>query len=314
METDETQTPDEQPARDQDRWELWAKLAVGLAALMVLAWVLVAAKLGTLSVQIHAMLIPTLAVATLPFMALGLIRALLRPPAIRRSRVIGFTLLIATAYVGKEPMIAPPLATADWTTDVPHRLPFDGEWLTISGGDDASRNAKATTAAFRWAYDFTKLEDGARHTLDGKNLEDWACWGEAVLAPAPGKVVVAIDNILDNPPGELVSNSVFGNHVVLKVAGDEYLYLAHLQRGSLAVEAGDEVAAGAPLGKCGNSGRTIEPHLHVHAQDRLGFPIAQGLPLRFDAFFADGKRVEDAMPVGGTGWSTNDGWRVAPAP
>ena len=39
---------------------------------------------------------------------------------------------------------------------------------------------------------------------------------------------------------------------------------------------GDQVAVGQPLGRCGNSGTSDFPHVHVHVQDTLG-PGATGL-------------------------------------
>ena len=49
---------------------------------------------------------------------------------------------------------------------------------------------------------------------------------------------------------------------------------------------GDQVVAGQPLAKCGNSGRTSEPHLHIHHQRqdprKVPFGFAEGLPLFFE--------------------------------
>jgi murein DD-endopeptidase MepM/ murein hydrolase activator NlpD len=83
-----------------------------------------------------------------------------------------------------------------------------------------------------------------------------------------------------------------GNHVVLDHGNGEFSLLAHLQKGSLRVKAGDTVKAGQPLGLCGNSGNTSEPHLHIHLQTGPEFPGAtEGLPMAFTDFLADGKPV-----------------------
>lgn len=42
--------------------------------------------------------------------------------------------------------------------------------------------------------------------------------------------------------------------------------LAHLQQGSLTVTPGTLVVPGQPLARCGNSGRSPQPHLHLHVQ------------------------------------------------
>ena len=63
------------------------------------------------------------------------------------------------------------------------------------------------------------------------------------------------------------------------------------------MEAGDQVQEGDPIGACGNSGNTSEPHIHIHhqRQDPQRFPLnfAEGLPLYFRGH--DGP----AMPEGG---------------
>ncbi len=41
--------------------------------------------------------------------------------------------------------------------------------------------------------------------------------------------------------------------------------LAHMQPGSVTVRVGETVKVGQLLGRVGNSGSTMEPHLHVHA-------------------------------------------------
>lgn len=293
-----------------DRWELWTKVALGLAVMMACAWVVVLQRPGLLGVQVHAMVIPTLGALTLPVLAWGLFRTLFRPPVIRTGRTVGFFVLLATGYVGNVPIFAPPLATADWTSTNRYLLPFEGEWMVLAGGDEKDHNYHATTAAIRWAYDFATTRNGKRHALDGEELEDWYCVGEPVYAPTSGKVVRATHDFFDNDPGEISGESVFGNHVVIEAGEDEYVFIAHMQRNSVTVRAGDEVTTATEIGKCGNSGRTVEPHIHVHAQDSLDFPIAQGLPLRFSDYQVNGERVEKGMPVGASDWDALDGQMV----
>src|SRR3546814_15367827 len=75
--------------------------------------------------------------------------------------------------------------------------------------------------------------------------------------------------------------------------------LAHLRRGSVAVEAGQQVAAGDELGRCGNSGNTSEPHLHLHLQDAPVFGEGNGLPAFFEDYTADGEVVARGEAVKG---------------
>ena len=57
--------------------------------------------------------------------------------------------------------------------------------------------------------------------------------------------------------------------------------LCHLQQGSVRVAGGDRVEVGALLGRCGNSGNSTEPHVHVQAIDRVEIASATALPITF---------------------------------
>lgn len=81
---------------------------------------------------------------------------------------------------------------------------------------------------------------------------------------------------------------VFGNHVVLDLGDGTWLAYAHLQRASITVAVGDRVVAGQQIARCGNSGNSSEPHLHVQLMDRPRPPLAAGLPFAFAATDLEG--------------------------
>jgi Peptidase family M23 len=70
--------------------------------------------------------------------------------------------------------------------------------------------------------------------------------------------------------------------------------LAHLQRGSLHVRAGDAVRIGDTVGACGNSGNSTQPHVHVQATDSLDWAAAHGVPISFPSLGAS----EGGLPRG----------------
>lgn len=74
---------------------------------------------------------------------------------------------------------------------------------------------------------------------------------------------------------------IVGNHIVLDLGDGTYAMYAHVQRGSLAVRAGDEVTVGQRLGNCGNSGNSTEPHVHFQLMDGPGLNTARGVPFRW---------------------------------
>ncbi len=282
----------------RDGVEWWVRIAALLAVLLAAAWGVVLARLGTTSLYAHIFVIPVVGGLTLPVILWGLIKTVFNPPLVRFWRMVGFGLLLGVGFFGTVPMFPVPLATADRESETEFRVPFDGEWVTLAGGRVMARNYHATTAAYRWGYDFAPLEDGKRFEGEGEELSDYACFGRPVLAPAAGDVVVARDDRKDYPPREFDETSALGNHVVLRVDDGVYLFVAHLREGSLEVEPTDRVERGEPLGECGNSGRAVEPHVHVHLQDRASFPLAQSLPLRFSNYLADGEPVDRGMPRG----------------
>ncbi|MBI3921273.1 MAG: peptidoglycan DD-metalloendopeptidase family protein [Armatimonadetes bacterium] len=147
-------------------------------------------------------------------------------------------------------------------------LPFRGEWFVFWGGATQEQNYHVNTRNQRRAVDFVMCDpQGKSHRGEGKNNEDYYCYGKEILAPAAGTVVTAIDGVPDNPPGSLNPYSGVGNCLILRHAGVEFSVLAHLQPRSLRVKVGDQVKAGQVLGKCGNSGNSSEPHLHFHTQN-----------------------------------------------
>lgn len=186
-----------------------------------------------------------------------------------------------------------------YRTKTPLRLPFEGEWFVFWGGRTIADNYHAAAPDQRFAYDFVIERNGVSHTGDGTANEHYFCFGKPLLAPGPGTVAVALDGIEDSKPGTMNETAPGGNHVVIDHGNGEFSFLAHLKKGSVRVKKGDKVQSGAPLGLCGNSGRSSEPHLHYHLQTTPVFFEGEGLPAQFLSYVADGKEVERGEPVKG---------------
>jgi murein DD-endopeptidase MepM/ murein hydrolase activator NlpD len=75
---------------------------------------------------------------------------------------------------------------------------------------------------------------------------------------------------------------VLGNHVVIRGDSGVCVLVAHLQRGSIEVARGQLVQRGDVVGRCGNSGNSTEPHVHMQVMDKASVWIAAGLPFCFD--------------------------------
>jgi murein DD-endopeptidase MepM/ murein hydrolase activator NlpD len=192
-----------------------------------------------------------------------------------------------------------PSAYLDYRTKTALRLPFEGEWRVFWGGRTLSQNHHAAIRAQRFAYDLARWQDGTTHRGDGKRNEDFYAFGQTIVAPGDGVIAVAVDGIPDNVVGKNNTQQIAGNHVVIDHGNNEFSFLAHFQQGSIMVKKGDAVQAGQKLGLCGNSGNSDQPHLHYHLANAADLVDADGLPVQFQNYVADGKPVERGEPVQG---------------
>ena len=104
---------------------------------------------------------------------------------------------------------------------------------------------------------------------------------------------------MDGPVGQWRVRRAAGNYVVVEVAPREFLFIAHLQAGSVAVAPGDRVAAGQVIGRVGNSGNSSEPHVHLHLQDTPTSYLGEGIPFFFHGYRVHGVETARGMPIGG---------------
>jgi hypothetical protein len=93
----------------------------------------------------------------------------------------------------------------------------------------------------------------------------FAIFGDSIHAPCSGKVVQSADGFSDRLAPGADPQTLEGNHVLLE-CGAVWILLAHMKQGTVQVANGERVAEGDLLGLVGNSGRSDEPHLHIHAQ------------------------------------------------
>jgi len=148
--------------------------------------------------------------------------------------------------------------------DVAPPLHGDGYYVAHGGGTPPINYHGAASPSQRYALDLTRLgEWGLRaYGVAPSHLSAYAVYGDSVHSPVAGTVVEAVDSLRDArwPEGQPAA----GNHVWLR-RDSLYVLLAHLRQGSVRVEAGEQVAAGQPIARVGNTGNTTEPHLHMHA-------------------------------------------------
>jgi hypothetical protein len=179
-------------------------------------------------------------------------------------------------------------------------LPFEKEWTVVWGGDTRETNYHIVSQAQKNAFDFVITdENGKSFRTNGQSNEDYYCFGEKIISPCDGVVVMAVDGIKDNTPAKMNSTFITGNTVVLKTAKGEFIYLCHFKNHSVAVKEGQQVKQGELLGLCGNSGHSSEAHLHFHIQNVEDMETATGAKCYFGKIIVNGKQVSDYSPVKG---------------
>ncbi|MEJ2696956.1 MAG: M23 family metallopeptidase [Candidatus Sulfobium sp.] len=176
------------------------------------------------------------------------------------------------------------------------------------------------------AFDFLAVDDHKslyskgnflRHLVSFIQVEDTHTWSRPVFSPVDGVVVEShgtendckrisfiydLFSLLINKPKVADGFGAFGgNHVMIR-AEDIFVLLCHLRQGSLQVGKGDVVKVGRKIGEVGNSGSSIQPHLHlqVMSNDQY-FPLFVNLlPFKFNR----GKIKQ------GGGWETKQNFEL----
>jgi murein DD-endopeptidase MepM/ murein hydrolase activator NlpD len=197
--------------------------------------------------------------------------------------------------------------------------PVTGRWSALNS--PASRRPSHGTHGYgqTFAVDLVyEPENDARPAFGSgpafRPPEDYPGFGQEVLAPVDGRVHAVRNGARDHRtrstwpavvymlvagmfrelggPGQLL-----GNYVTVDLGDGAYAVLAHLQRGSIAVEPGQQVARGDVLARCGNSGNSSEPHVHFQLMDHPRPFVAAGLPFVFTGIRIDGSEPRDGVPA-----------------
>ena len=160
--------------------------------------------------------------------------------------------------------------------DIKINLPFSGEWSVYQ-----AFNGKWTHKGnWKYAYDFVIRKNGKTYANEGLFLEDYYAFGKPVLSPVNGYVTALRDDLPDNIIGSVDRENNWGNYIIIKSDYGYFVEISHLMQHSLTVKVGDYVKVGDIIAKCGNSGYSPEPHIHIQVQ-KYGFLGSETLPFRF---------------------------------
>lgn len=203
-------------------------------------------------------------------------------------------------------------------TSIDLHWPFAGRWMVQNSPADRVPSHGSSRFAASYAIDFVPVDaDGRTAPITLRSLlrpeppEGFAGFGRALLAPLAGVVVAADDTAPDHPAHRGIPSITYaltqqrraaagwaalaGNHVLIENDG-VVVALCHLQCGSLRVRPGQRVHAGDPVGQCGNSGNSTEPHVHVQAMDDLDLTRARPVPTTFSGATPKNGQIVTASP------------------
>jgi murein DD-endopeptidase MepM/ murein hydrolase activator NlpD len=182
----------------------------------------------------------------------------------------------------------------------PMKLPFDGRWTVIWGGDTRELNYHVESQQQKNAFDIVMMDSNhSTHKADGSKETEYKAYAQKIYAPCDGEVVTAIDGVKDNIPGEMNGFYIPGNMIVIRTSRNEYLYFCHLKEHSVNVKEGQKVKAGQMIGLCGNSGHTTEPHLHFHIENCGDLSAGTGVKCFFSNIDVNGKEQAECSPIKG---------------
>jgi hypothetical protein len=183
-------------------------------------------------------------------------------------------------------------------------LPFEGRWLTQNSPANRVPSHGTTLFATAFAIDFVPVSADGRSApitlgslLRPEPPERFPGFGRPIVAPVNGLVVAVQGRETDHQSfrglpsiGYAVTQrrraasgweALAGNHVMIETPEGPVVAVCHLQHGSVQVQVGQRVQLGQVLGRCGNSGNSTQPHVHLQAIDRPDVLHARAVPITF---------------------------------
>ncbi len=183
------------------------------------------------------------------------------------------------------------------------QYPFTGRWLVQNSPANRVPSHGTQLFATSYAIDFVPLGEADRTApvtlstlLRPEPPERFPGFGRPILSPVEGTVIAAHDKEPDHSAYRGLPSiryaltqsrraaagwtALAGNHVLIEVGG-AVVALCHLQQDSLTIRAGQTVRPGEMLARCGNSGNSTEPHLHLQAIDSPDIERASAVPVTF---------------------------------
>lgn len=200
------------------------------------------------------------------------------------------------------------------------RYPFGGKWLVRNSPADRVPSHGTAKFGSAFAIDFVPVGDDDRSApysfasfFRPEPTSVFPGLGRPVVAPLDGVVVGAHASEPDHDSyrglpsvGYALTQrrrlrggwrAMAGNFVLIEGRSPDrtaFVALCHLQEDSVMVAPGQVVRAGEEVGRCGNSGNSTEPHLHLQVVDARDVARATAVPITFEGRLPRNGEVVDA--------------------
>jgi len=170
-------------------------------------------------------------------------------------------------------------------------LPFVGEWNVYQAFDGEWTHK----GKYKYAYDFVKKREKKSYKNQGLHLQDYYAFGEAILSPTSGYVVAMRHDLVDNIIGEVDTINNWGNYIIIRSDKGFFVEISHLMQYSASVEVGAYIQTDTIIAKCGNSGYSPEPHIHIQVQT-LGVLGGFTQKFCFSDYFQKDRLIFNSLP------------------
>lgn len=189
-------------------------------------------------------------------------------------RILGAAcaLILVVIVLALTPLIAVPFAAAGSTVNSSTVVAMSAETAPVTNGMWGYPLRGGYSKGRGFGYN--PVEGCSYCSVNHEGYDMSQACGATVYAAGPGRVITA------------GAYQGYGNAVLIDHGGNLITLYGHMQWGSLRVVLGQAVAAGAPLGAEGNTGRSFGCHLHFEvrksgtAVDPQPFMAGLGLPLK----------------------------------
>lgn len=201
-------------------------------------------------------------------------------------------------------------------TTIEIECPVEGTWsfLNPPGHHPAAKDFVAVDEKGK-PYTFF---DFAKHLFWQLKVSNVFSWGKKVFAPFDG-VIIQAENFCDDreslnlirdvivglltAPRQKKNGPKFflGNHIIMHLDNGFYALFAHLKKGSIEVKKGERIQRGQHIASVGNSGNTIQPHLHFQLMRSNNLFSDTPIPFVFSSYeIKEGrtwKEERDGLPA-----------------